>query len=174
MPCGMMPARRAFLSGLFRGARTDPKLQARRIPAARIALLKDIASRWEPRLALGVVPVLRAADACVGHGVCASVCPTGALRRFEEPGLTGIEFDAGECFACGACVVVCPEEALSLDSRSAGAASARPARITHHALRTCARCDDEFTARGENELCPACRKDVGLFTTGFSARSDET
>ena len=163
-----MPARRAFLRGSLAGL--NPRLA--RIPAERIALLKEIAQRWERRLPEGAVPALRATDACANHGICAAACPTGALRRFHRPGRAGLAFDAAECFACGACVVVCPEEALQLDARNSAPSTSE--QITSHALRICARCDDEFPARGEDELCPACRKDVGLFTTGFSARSDET
>jgi len=169
-----MPARRAFLAGVLGDALSDPNPQFRRIPAERIALLREIALRWEQRLPAGAIPELRAGDACAGHGVCASVCPTGALRRFYEPGLAGLEFDAAECFACGACIVVCPEKALRLEARGAGRPPPKPERITRHALRVCGRCEDEFTGPGEHELCPACRKDIALFTTAFPARSDGT
>ena len=170
----MMPSRRAFLTGVLGGRAGASASSYRQIPAERIASLREIALRWETRLPQGAVPELRAGAACVGHGVCASVCPTGALRSYEDSGVTGIEFVAGECFACGACVVVCPEQALGLEARGAGKVPARVERVTHHALRMCAHCDDAFAARGEHELCPACRKDVELFTTGFSARSDQT
>jgi ferredoxin len=168
----MMPARRAFLGRLLGDLPSDAQPQLPRIPAERIALLKEIALRWEYRLPQGAIPRLRATERCAGHGICASVCPTGALRAFEAEAFQGLEFDAADCFACGACVVVCPEGALRLDAGTPGEAPAGRERITRHALRTCARCDDEFAARGEDELCPACRKDVELFTHGFSARSD--
>jgi ferredoxin len=170
---GVSPARRAFLAAFLGHDAGEPAGHAGRIPAERIALLKEIALRWERRLPEGAIPELRAGEACAGHGVCASVCPTGALRRFEEPGLAGLEFSAGCCFACGACIVVCPEKALDLTARGTGTAAASPERITHHALRACARCDDEFTARGADELCPACRKDVALFRSGFRSTSQE-
>lgn len=166
-------ARRAFLAGLVGHPGSDPGVRGR-IPAERIALLKEIALRWERRLPEGAIPELRASSSCIGHGVCASVCPTGALRSFERPGVQGLEFDAEPCFACGACVVVCPEQALSLEARRAGGSSAKVERLTHHVLRMCARCDNEFSAPGDGELCPSCRKDAGLFTHGFSARSGAT
>jgi hypothetical protein len=35
----------------------------------------------------------------------------------------------------------------------------------------CARCDEEFAAAsGDEDLCPACRKDAALFTGGFAFR----
>lgn len=171
-----IPGRRAFLAGLLGESRSDADCRAPRIPAERIALLRDIALRWEHRLPEGAVPELRASDACAGHGVCATVCPTGALRGFEAPGVRGLEFDAAACFACGACVVVCPEKALRLEARDAAPAGVE--RLTRHTLRTCVRCDDEFTASGADELCPACSKNVVLFTALFAdrltARSEET
>jgi ferredoxin len=136
-----------------------------RILPERIPLLKDIALRWEHQLPEGAIPWLSVSEDCLDHGICASVCPTGALRRYEEPGLQGLQFDASECFACGACVVVCPERAMSLEARESAPESIE--RISRHELRACARCDDEFAARGDDELCPACRKDVALFKTGF-------
>ena len=163
----MLPARRAFLASLLGDPGSDPEAKARRIPAERIALLKEIAQRWEHRLPEGAVPALRAGDACIGHAVCASVCPTGSLRTFEATAVQGLEFDASACFACGACVVVCPEQALRLEPQAPGAGRAKVERLTHHALRMCARCDDEFPGRGSDELCPSCRKDVDLFTHGF-------
>ena len=163
--------RRALLGRLLGDAAPGFSVGRGPLPAARIALVREIAARSGSALPAGAVPEVFASDACVGHGVCTSVCPTGALRRFDEPGFAGIEFEAAECLACGACVVVCPEEALSLEASTS--APGKVERITNHALRMCARCDDEFTARGDEDLCPACRKDIGLFTTGFSARSDE-
>jgi len=76
-----MLARRAFLGRFLRGSASDADPYSRRIPRERIALLKDIGLRWEHRLLPGAVPALRASEACAGHGICASVCPTGALRR---------------------------------------------------------------------------------------------
>jgi len=174
----VIPGRRAFLAGLLGESPSDADCRLPRIPAERIALLRDIVLRWEHRLPEGAVPELRASDACAGHGVCATVCPTGALRGFEAPGVRGLDFDAAACFACGACVVVCPEEALRLEARSPAAAPAGVERLTQHRLRICVRCDDEFTAHGEDELCPACRKGAALFTALFAnrltARSEET
>jgi len=164
------PARRAFLSGTL----SHPDPRRLRFPTERIALLKEIVLRGKRRLPDGAIPKLCASNACVGHGVCTLVCPSGALRRFEEPGFQGLEFDSVACIACGACIVVCPEQALQLEPRPADLPQPLPERITRHALSVCSRCDAEFTASPGNELCPACRKNVGLFTHGFSARSNES
>jgi Fe-S-cluster-containing hydrogenase component 2 len=107
--------------------------------------------------------------------MCVAVCPTAALREYAGDGHAGLEFDAAACIACGVCAMVCPDNALAIRALAGSeGASGTATRISRHEQRSCARCDDEFAAREEDEFCPACRKDVGLFTHGFSARSDET
>jgi len=56
---------------------------------------------------LGIVEV--EAGVCVGCGVCARACPTGALRREEQDDRITLTFDAMTCVACGRCVLHCPE-----------------------------------------------------------------
>ncbi len=171
-PAPAMPQRRAFFGRILREGSAGSGSGLRRVPAERIVLLRDVALRWERRLPEGAVPALRASGSCADHGICASVCPAAALRRYEAPQARGLDFDAAECIACGACVVACPEQALGLEARAAAGVPAGRQAITRHALRACARCDDEFPAGAVEELCPACRKDVALFTAGFPARSD--
>jgi Fe-S-cluster-containing dehydrogenase component len=141
--------------------------------AERIALLREVAARWKGALPAGSVPELLVSAACAHHGGCVAVCPTAALRPYSGSGVAGLEFAAAACIGCGVCALVCPENALTLRALTAGQAPAAQ-RVSRHALHLCARCEDEFAVHGCEELCPACRKDVGLFTTGFSARSDET
>lgn len=165
------PERRAFLRAIL--GTSGPADSPRPLPADRIALLRQVAVRWEGTLPLGAIPEIRISDACANHGVCAAVCPTRALRRYADEGYAGLEFEATACIACGMCAVVCPENALAIHAVAATDRSGEPKqRISRHAQRSCARCDDEFPARADEELCPPCRKDVGLFTSGFSARSD--
>lgn len=167
--------RRAFLRGILREPPSGPVASRRPLPADRIALLRNVAARWEGRLPQGATPQVQVSDACALHGVCVAVCPTAALRRYSGDGHAGLEFEPAACIACGVCAMVCPENALAVRALAAADGSAGAARqISRHEQRICARCDDEFTARGGDDLCPACSKDVGLFTNEFSARSDET
>jgi DnaJ-class molecular chaperone len=69
--------------------------------------------------------------------------------------------------------MVCPEHALTLAAAAENALASAPEPITCHRLRLCQRCEDEFAARGEEEVCPACAKDADLFAYGFSTWSHE-
>lgn len=48
-------------------------------------------------------------DACVGCGVCASVCPHGSWKVIDGKGVP-----EGECENCLACVHNCPQKAISI------------------------------------------------------------
>ncbi len=50
---------------------------------------------------------------CNGDGLCAEVCPKGAIEMVEEKAST-VEGRAETCIVCGQCVAVCPTEALQL------------------------------------------------------------
>jgi Fe-S-cluster-containing dehydrogenase component len=164
--------RRVFFNRLLGIRKEGQGAGIRERPSAeQIALIREVAARWQAKLPPGTVPELQVGEACLHHRVCVAVCPTQALRPYAGNGHAGLDFDAAACIACGVCALVCPENALTL--RAVPAAPARaPRPVSRHATRACQRCDNEFAARGEEELCPACRKDVQLFTTGFSARSN--
>ena len=48
-------------------------------------------------------------DACVGCGVCTSVCPHGSWKVVDEKGVP-----EGDCENCLACVHNCPQKAISI------------------------------------------------------------
>ena len=47
--------------------------------------------------------------------MCATFCPTGAIRKFdEEDGTFGVLHTPSDCVKCGSCRDVCPEDAIVL------------------------------------------------------------
>lgn len=166
-----MSERRAFFLAVLRREEGGASTPARSLAARQIALLRQVAARTASALPRGAAPAISIGRGCLNHGSCVAVCPTGALRTYEDGGRAGVEFHAGACIGCGVCSVVCPESALALEA-DVGPASDAVRILSNHAQRECARCDNAFVVSGDEELCPACRKDVSLFANGFSMRSD--
>ena len=167
------PARRAFLKAILGDRSANASDSREPLDARQIALLKEVAMRWAGSVPAGSTPRIVVSEACRNHGTCAAVCPTGALRAYGAEAVGGLEFRPATCIGCGVCMVVCPEGALSFQAAAAiDAAGAHVVVLSRHALRECARCDNPFVVSGDEELCPACRKDVALFANGFPMRSD--
>lgn len=110
---------------------------------------RDVPARAMPKLSV---------SGCDAHGVCAGVCPVGAIDRIEEGGSAGLRFNADLCIACGECVRRCPEQAIQIAS-SGG--SAMTEVLVTWAARKCTECGEEFFGAAD-ERCPVCIKKVSL------------
>jgi ferredoxin len=167
-------ARRAFFKAFLGDSPATADAFHQPLQAQQIALLKEVAAQWRSPLPRGALPRIEVSEACANHGNCAAVCPTGALRAYRAEAVAGLEFEPGACIACGVCAVVCPEAALSISPAAKTDTSASAtAVLTRKSQRECTRCDNPFVTAGDEELCPACRKDVSLFAYGFETRSAE-
>jgi len=81
---------------------------------------------------------------CTGCEMCATVCPSDALRSVPDDGVLRIEFDPASCTACGQCVDRCPEPgALTLGGVVDAAALELGKRtvVTHQLVR-CVKCGE--------------------------------
>jgi len=61
--------------------------------------------------------VLSVTERCTLCGLCASVCPTGAVALERGAVTSALTFDPASCAGCGNCVPICPEGALRLSRR---------------------------------------------------------
>lgn len=52
---------------------------------------------------------------CSSCRMCATFCPTGAIRKFDdEDGTMGVVHTPADCVSCGSCRDICPENAILL------------------------------------------------------------
>lgn len=96
-------------------------------------------------------------DACTGHGICAHICPTGALRQISDETGVHLVFDARCCIACSQCAQHCPEQALALLPTGG---QGQPVILATRPGHRCPSCGQIHTrAPG---LCPTCLKRAQL------------
>lgn len=111
-----------------------------------------VPARAMPRLSLGE---------CCAHGVCARVCPTGALQQVTSAGMVELRFSAARCISCNQCLRVCPERALRLDAEGG---SVTTEVLQRWRQNECASCGADYPNPAVTpELavagtCPACSK----------------
>ena len=162
------PAAQATRPTLRPGALRAPERER------RLDMLTRLAKRARGELPARLFATLAASDRCRNHRVCVALCPTAALRGYDNAGDAGIALDPLACIACGACERGCPEQALRLLPHTGSGMPPETTRLTHHRLRECAACGRPFTASGE--LCAPCRKSQalvqGVFASLFSGGQD--
>jgi ferredoxin len=91
---------------------------------------------------LGVVTIDDAA--CTGCEMCATVCPSAALRSVPSDGVLAIEFDPASCTACGQCVDRCPEPGALMLEATVDLAELELGKrtvVTHQLVR-CVKCGE--------------------------------
>ena len=150
---------------------TPARLEAKLIPIQKtraLSALQRIAAMAGGAMPAALFPKIEISERCANHGVCATLCPIGALRRYEADGESGVEFDASACIACGDCQNTCPEQALRLMPQATSGVAAGATRITRWVVRECYECGREFADSGAGNLCPTCRKTRDLARTSFS------
>ena len=143
-----------------RGAcRPSPLIRNQRRQRAD-SLLK-LARRAQQELSAAFFPTLEIGPACGHHGVCAAVCPSGALSTFAaEDGTVGLEFDAEQCLACGLCVHHCPAGAVRLSPFGNREEAHQTGRhpLVRHQQHNCAQCGKPFVDGAARAVCPNCRQ----------------
>lgn len=117
-----------------------------------------------------LMPAIRIADGCELNGLCAAICPTGALRRTERADAVSLEFEAADCIACGECQRVCPGKALSLWPEGDGTARTGATTLVARRTRACASCGDDFVPKGDEAFCPPCQKSMDVMQEIASLR----
>jgi ferredoxin len=95
---------------------------------------------------------------CSACGVCARICPTGALSfSAGEDTQYQLTFSSRACIDCGACLEVCQTGALQrTEATLADVLADQSVVLRTGTLRSCARCGTKFAAESASDLCPIC------------------
>lgn len=111
-------------------------------------------------IALDGLPFARLAvnERCTACGVCARICPTGALKLLTGDDSTyQLSFTSAACIACAACVQLCEPAALERTTATLGEVlSSEIVELRSGMLRACTKCGARFAAEPGRELCPVC------------------
>lgn len=100
---------------------------------------------------------LRATNQCTGCGVCATLCPTGALTARWVDRQFVLDFRPWACTNCQVCVIVCRPQAIHSGetARVDRLLRAQEVRLLQVSGATCRLCLAAFPADG-TEVCPLC------------------
>ncbi len=143
-----------------------PLPKRERLLAALVALTQQPAER----LPAAVLPGLTISGNCSHLGVCAGMCPTGALYSYESHEHAGIGFDPRDCVACGLCTQACPEKAIEVRASGAAGEAAGPHALTRFPLLQCESCLMHFASAQGATLCPACQRSRSMSQQLFGTR----
>jgi ferredoxin len=159
----------------------DARAESRRVvfgrglvaPLRRERILDRIgalAADHEETFPASLMPTIEVADGCELNGLCAAICPTGALRLEDADQSRALEFDAAECIACGECQRVCPSKALSLWPAGKGMVPEAAVTLIERRTVACTSCDERFVAIGDEQCCSLCQKSMNVMAEVASLR----
>lgn len=152
------------------GCKPSPVIRARQERYG--ASLRQLAAAQGRSVSAALFPRLEVAGHCDHTGLCAAVCPTGALSQYaaEDGNAVGIEFDAQACIGCGLCASLCPSQALRLLPAGNAEISAETVatKLTRHEKQRCPDCATQFLSAGfANSRCQRCQIDQNLARSLF-------
>ena len=121
-----------------------------------------LAADLEQTIPASLMPAIKIADGCELDGLCAAICPTGALRREEDSDRISLQFDSTDCIACGLCQRVCTHNALSVWPDGDGTLPEDIETLTERRAVTCESCGNNFVPASDEQFCSYCKKTMTL------------
>jgi energy-converting hydrogenase B subunit K len=139
------------IESLLPGLTSD---EAYDIPRTRQLLTKHMETNPEEKVP---IPALRANDQCTSCGVCAAICPQGALTKKENGDEFSLVYEPYKCVRCQRCVGVCRPEALSFGTKPLTHRFLKGKILLHKGSpRHCSRCGRQVFDWSEPPMCVAC------------------
>ncbi|MBM3565011.1 MAG: 4Fe-4S dicluster domain-containing protein [Alphaproteobacteria bacterium] len=132
-----------------------------------LAAMEALADHWRGGMTAWLFPKIEAGAGCQLHGVCAAVCPTGALARIHELSQR-LEFNPALCIGCDECSGRCPEQALTVQPHGRATEPLRVEVLAMSEAKNCAECGQAFAASDGGATCPVCRKSRDMAREGFA------
>lgn len=109
-----------------------------------------------------VVDLPQPNERCYGCGICADICPHGALRvetegsgEAEGSGRVNASLQAWKCVGCGTCAIVCRRKAMEEPSPRA-VPTLRSVELGEFFVRVCSQCGRPLPPEQEGERCVLC------------------
>lgn len=141
------------------GKPVDQRLP-RHVPAERAGLLSAIGKLGQPqRVPLDLPRVQVKESNCTACGICAKLCPTGALRFQSDAAHFALDFIPAACVDCGICEKACPTKAISLthDLPLLEFIDIKAQALVTGNLVPCAVCRKPTAFHGNGTRCEVCR-----------------
>ena len=133
------------------------------IPATHTLLIDAISALGEPvkdvvMLESGPLYSLAIVNTCDMCGLCAAVCPTGALKSSESGSMQSIGFNVSFCIGCDVCRQVCKKDAISYrcDIHLSDIMSSDWVSVISHERMQCKRCKKYIKSIKKDSLCSSC------------------
>ncbi|WP_206813057.1 4Fe-4S binding protein [Paradesulfitobacterium ferrireducens] len=148
-PIGLRARGKEKLEELLPGLKRD---ETYNIPRARTWLRELLNQRPHTRFPFSTLLV---DESCTSCGVCALICPQGALSKREENGKLKLVFEPYQCVQCGRCVETCRPQALKFTVKMISPRLfSGKIRLHEGSSRYCSRCGKQIF--DHSELCIAC------------------
>lgn len=100
---------------------------------------------------------LTVSDECTSCGVCAAICPQGALSKRQKGQALQLVLEPLQCVQCGRCIEICQPKAMSFEVKPLSHAVLQGKVLLHEGNpRYCSRCGRQIFHHSDPPLCLAC------------------